>query len=115
MQRAGARGVIVELYPSATGPDTGDRFSLTAFIRRCAERGVLVATATPGAAPSATGAYQTTLAIAQAGGLFLRDMSAEAATVKMMWALAQSQLTQSVRQLMLTPIAGELAPEARER
>ncbi len=27
---AGARGVVIELYPSATGPDIGDRFSLPA-------------------------------------------------------------------------------------
>ena len=109
-QRAGTRGVVVELYPSATGPDTGDRFSLPAFIRRCSERGVIVATAAPGAPPSGAGAYETTLAIAGAGGVFLHDMPIETATVKLMWALAQSQRPQVVRQLMLSPIAGELAP-----
>jgi L-asparaginase/Glu-tRNA(Gln) amidotransferase subunit D len=110
VQRAGVRGVLVELYPAATGPDTGDRFSLPAFIRRCAEQGVIVATSAPGAGRSGAGAYETTLAIADAGGVSLRDMSTEAATVKMMWALAQSQRTDAVVQLMLTPIAGELAP-----
>jgi L-asparaginase/Glu-tRNA(Gln) amidotransferase subunit D len=109
VRRAGVRGVLVELYPAATGPDTGDRFSLPAFIRRCAEQGVIVATTSPYAPPSGAGAYETTLAIAGAGGVSLGDMSTEAATVKLMWALAQSRSTDDVAQLMLSPIAGELA------
>lgn len=116
LQRGGMRGVVVELYPSATGPDTGDRFSLPQFIDRCAARDVIVATTAPGAPPSGAGvgvgAYETTLAIADAGGLNLRDMPTETATVKMMWALAQSQRPQIVGQLLLSPIAGELAPVA---
>jgi L-asparaginase/Glu-tRNA(Gln) amidotransferase subunit D len=114
-QRAGVRGVVVELYPSATGPDTADRFSLPRFIARCAERDVVVATTSPGAPPSGASVYETTVAIADAGGLNLRDMSTETATVKMMWALAQSQRPQDVRRLMLRAIAGELAPTARRR
>ena len=109
MAHGGVRGVVVELYPAATGPDTGDRFSLTAFVRRCAESEVIVAAASPGGARKGQTAYETTLAIANAGALFLADMSVEAATVKLMWALAQSLRPQDVRQLMLTPIAGELA------
>jgi L-asparaginase/Glu-tRNA(Gln) amidotransferase subunit D len=110
VQRGGVRGVLVELYPAATGPDTGDRFSLPRFIRRCAEQGVIVATTSPGAPPSGDGAYETTLAIAGAGAVNLRDMSTEAATVKMMWALAQSKRSDAVVRLMLSPVAGELAP-----
>lgn len=110
VRSGGARGVVVELYPSATGPDTGDRFSLPTFIRSCSERGVIVATASPGAPSSGASAYGTTLAIAEAGGVDLGDMATEAATVKMMWALAQSQRLQIVKQLLLSPIAGELAP-----
>jgi len=37
-------------------------------------------------------------------------MSTEAATVKTMWALAQSPRPQEVRRLLLTPVAGELSP-----
>lgn len=112
VRRGGVRGVVVELYPSATGPDTGDRFSLPAFIRRCAERGVIVATASPGAPPSGASSYETTLAIADAGGVFVHDMTTETATVKMMWALAQSPEREVVRRLLLSPIAGELAPSS---
>jgi L-asparaginase len=115
VQRAGVRGVVVELYPAATGPDTGDRLSLPTFIRRCAERGVVVATSSPGAPASGAGTYETTRAIAAAGAVSLGDMSTETATVKMMWALAQSPRIDTVVQLMLSPIAGELAPASSGR
>ncbi|MHB8233921.1 MAG: asparaginase domain-containing protein [Solirubrobacteraceae bacterium] len=109
---ADARAVIVELYGSATGPATEDRFSLPAFIGACAERGTLVATCSPGAPGAVAGppqAYETTLAIAQAGGVSLRDMTFEAAVVKAMWALAQRTQAAQPAELMLEPIAGELA------
>jgi L-asparaginase len=112
------RAVIVELYGSATGPQGEQRFSLPAFIGACAERDTLVATTAPGAAGVAAGtpvAYETTLAIARAGGVSLRDMTTEAATVKAMWALAQCRRPQQLAELMLAPIAGELAPAAAER
>ena len=115
VRRGDVRGVVVELYPAATGPDTGDRFSLPEFIRRCAARDVVVATASPGAAAPGADAYETTLAIADAGGVSLRGMTTEAATVKMMWALAQSPRPRDVGRLMLSPIAGELSPAPPER
>ena len=115
--RGGVRAVIVELYASATGSDTADRFSLPTFIRACAERATIVATTTPGGPggpSSATGVYATTLAIEQAGAVSLGDMTTEAATAKAMWALAQSEHPQDVVELMSEPIAGELAsPDLR--
>jgi L-asparaginase len=111
--RARTRAVIVELYASATGPDTGDRFSLPAFIVACAAHGALVATTTPGAPgpppPASPDSYETTAAIAAAGGISLGDMTTEAATVKLMWALAQANSSRDVAELLLEPIAGELA------
>jgi L-asparaginase type I len=109
--RAGdTRAVLVELYASATGPDTRDRFSLPAFIRSCAELGVLVATTVSNpVSRHAASVYETTLAIEDAGAMFLRDMIPEAAVVKLMWALAQEAEPQQVRDLMLTPIAGEIS------
>jgi L-asparaginase len=115
--RAGLRAVVVELYASATGPDTAERFSLPAFIRRCAERDVVVATTVPGGAgpvaEARAGTYETSVAIAEAGGVSLRDMSTEAATVKAMWALAQSDRPEDVSELLLAPIAGELSVPAQ--
>ena len=103
------RGVVIELYASATGPDTGDQFSVPTFIRRCVERNIIVTTAVSQTAVNNGNTYETTVAIKQAGGLFLRDMLPETATVKLMWALAQSENPDVVRKLMLTPIAGELS------
>jgi L-asparaginase len=113
VERDGVRAVVVELYASATGPDTADRFSLPVFVRACAARGTLVATTTsgaPGPPPSSPDSYETTAAIAQAGAVSLGDMSTEAATVKAMWALAAAADARELAQLMLEPIAGELAP-----
>jgi L-asparaginase type I len=103
------RGVVIELYASATGPDTGDQFSVPNFIRRCVEENIIVTTAVSQTAVNNGNTYETTVAIKQAGGLFLRDMLPETATVKLMWALAQSENPDVVRKLMLTPIAGELS------
>jgi L-asparaginase type I len=104
----GIRGVVIELYASATGPDTEDQFSLTKFIRQCTEKDIVVGT-TVARAPKTNGkTYETTVAIHRAGGLFLRDMLPETATVKMMWALAQTDKSRAVADLMLRPIAGEI-------
>lgn len=105
---ADARGVVVELYASATGPDTGDRFSLPLFIRRCRANGVVVATAIAIAPENAGNIYETTVAIEDAGGIYMGDMLPEVATVKLMWALAQVNSLDGLTSLMLTPIAGEL-------
>jgi L-asparaginase type I len=104
----GARAVVVELYASATGPDLGGNHSLPDFIRRCAERGVPVLT-TVSIAPDQEGnPYETTVAIAAAGGVFLDGMLPETATVKLMWALAQHDDPEDVKRLMTTPIAGDM-------
>lgn len=107
------RGVVIELYASATGPHTDDRYSLPVFIRRCVERGVTVATTVPAAPEGPSNVYETTLAIAEAGGVFLLDMLPETATAKLMWALAQRDDMRSVQELMLTPIAGEIGDGRR--
>jgi L-asparaginase type I len=106
------RGVVIELYASATGPDTSDRFSVTRFIRRCSDHGVIGGTTVAESPVSNGKTYETTVAIQAAGGVFLRDMLPETATVKMMWALGQSaeRNVEQVRDLMLRPIAGEMKP-----
>lgn len=102
------RGVVIELYPSATGPDTQDQFSVPRFIARCAERDVVVAT-TIAEAPEKNGkTYETTIAIRKAGGVLLEDMTSETATVKLMWALAQRSQPDDVSELMRRSIAGEI-------
>jgi L-asparaginase/Glu-tRNA(Gln) amidotransferase subunit D len=100
----GIRGVVVELYASATGPHTHDRYSLPEFISRCAEEEIPVVTTVNIAPDEPANLYETTLAIADAGGLSLEGILPETATVKLMWALAQGK---EPGELMQTPIAGE--------
>jgi L-asparaginase type I len=102
------RGVVIELYPSATGPDTQDQFSVPMFIARCAERDVVVVTTTAEAPEKSGRAYETTIAIKRAGGILLEDMTSETATVKLMWALAQCSQQSDVSELMQRSIAGEI-------
>jgi L-asparaginase/Glu-tRNA(Gln) amidotransferase subunit D len=109
--RAGkVRGVVLELYASATGPtETDDRFSITRFIERCSQESIAVVT-TVAESPEPNGkTYETTIAIEQAGGRFLAHVLPETATVKMMWALGQTDDPDEVRDLMSRPIAGEFA------
>jgi L-asparaginase len=111
--KAGAlHGVVVELYASATGPtDTDDRrFSLPWFIEECAANNVVVATTVSEVSAKNGKTYATTLAIKRAGGVFLDDMTTETATVKLMWALAQTSGIEAVCELMRRPIAGEIDP-----
>jgi L-asparaginase type I len=103
------RGVVIDLYASATGPagpDADNRLSIPEFVRKCVARDVIIAT-TVDAAP-VINKYETTLAIEGAGALFLSDMLPETAIVKLMWALAQHGEADAVRQLMLQSIAGEI-------
>jgi L-asparaginase/Glu-tRNA(Gln) amidotransferase subunit D len=108
-------GVVLELYASATGPDTDDRYSVPRFVERCASSKIPVVTAIPSVPKSNGKTYETTLAIKEAGAIFVRDMLPETAAVKLMWVLGQyhdreSVDLSSVERLMLTPIAGELKP-----
>lgn len=109
VRAAGQRGVVVELYASATGPMASKSRSLPCFISRCTDASIVVAT-TIFMAPARPGhLYESTVATREAGGIFLEDMLPEVATVKLMWALGQSEDHDSVVRLMATPVAGELS------
>lgn len=111
VRAGGLRGVVIELYASATGPtDTDRRFSLPWFIEECVSNDVVVATTVSEVPPKNGKTYETTLAIKRAGGVFLDDMTPETATVKLMWALAQTSTVDAVCELMRRPIAGEIDP-----
>lgn len=111
--KSNIRGVMIELYASATGPDNADRFSVPKFIRRCLAQDILVVTTVDAARDAVANKYETTLAIERAGALYVRDMLPETAIVKLMWTLAQRDDIHAVRQLMLQPIAGEIDAAAQ--
>lgn len=105
----GMRGVVIELYPSATGPDLSDAFSLPRFIRLAVRSGVLVVTTQADSPRHELPDYPSTLAIREAGGLFLSDCLPETALTKLMWALGQSKDIKIVSALMERSLADELA------
>jgi L-asparaginase/Glu-tRNA(Gln) amidotransferase subunit D len=101
------RGVVVELYASATGPAVNGPYSLPAFVVACVKRGVSVFTALGAAPEDDIRQYESGLATAAAGASFLHEMIPETAVVKLMWSLAQGP-AEDVTATMLTPISGEL-------
>ncbi|MHB8262932.1 MAG: asparaginase [Acidimicrobiales bacterium] len=103
----GYRGVVVELYPSATGPDHDNRLSLDGFTQMCTDEGVVVVGVVREGLPLSSGPYESTRRFTEAGGMLLGNILPETATVKVMWALGQSRSFEAVRQLIRTAIAGE--------
>lgn len=101
-------GIVVELYASATGPDLSNGISLPRFVARCSERGIVVTTTLAEAPRGHTNVYESTVAIRDAGAVFLEDLLPETATVKLMWALAQVREPRAIEKLMRQPIAGEV-------
>jgi L-asparaginase/Glu-tRNA(Gln) amidotransferase subunit D len=106
LSRSEARGLVIELYASATGPATAE-YSLPLMVERCVTSGVpvVVTTATP-LVPSHQ-FHETTMMIANAGAIFLQGMLPETATVKLMWALAQGGDAEELVSLLREEIAGE--------
>lgn len=104
----GIRGIVIELYPSFTASERGERYSLRRFVARCAEHGCLVFAAVgkhPAGRPSA---YETTSALT-GDDVHVVDMIPETATVKLMLALGASDDPDRVREIMDTEMAGEFA------
>lgn len=104
----GIRGVVIELYPSFTASERGERYSLRRFVARCAEHGCLVFAAVgkhPAGRPSA---YETTSALT-GDEIHVVDMIPETATVKLMLALGSTDDPVRVREIMDTEMAGEFA------
>lgn len=113
IRAAAIRGLVVELYASATGPMREPTHSLPSFARACKCDGVLVVTTCPPSAVEETPRqvateYPSFVALRDAGAVFLPNTLTETATVKLMWALAQSSDPVIVRRLMRESIAHEV-------
>lgn len=107
----GIAGVVVELYPSGTGPQMGGgpgALSLGDFVRACREHGAVVVATVANAPAGPRNHYESTVALEEAGALFTRDMLPETALVKLMWLLGHYKADEA-RDLVLAPcVAGEL-------
>jgi L-asparaginase/Glu-tRNA(Gln) amidotransferase subunit D len=102
--RGGTRGVVVELYPTGTGPTVQGTSSLSDFIRRCDENGIIVVTTASKLPGDGASAYETFADIREAGAVFDGGLIFEAAIAKLMWALAQTQSPGRTKQLVLEPL-----------
>ncbi len=102
--RGGTRGVVVELYPTGTGPTLRGTSSLPDFVRRCDENGIIVLTTASKLPGDAASAYETFAGIRDAGAVFDGALIFEAAIAKLMWALAQTPSPEKTKQLVLEPL-----------
>lgn len=104
----GIRGVVIELYPSFTASERGERYSLQRFTERCTETGCLVFAAVgkhPAGRPSV---YETTSALGRSD-VHVVSMIPETATVKLMLALGSTEDAGRVIEIMDAEFAGEFA------
>ena len=104
----GIRGIVIELYPSFTASERGERYSLRRFVERCGETGCLVFAAVgkhPAGRPSV---YETTSALGR-DHIHVVSMIPETATVKLMLALGSTGDPGRVVEIMDTEYAGEFA------
>jgi L-asparaginase/Glu-tRNA(Gln) amidotransferase subunit D len=108
MVQAKIRGVVLELYPSFTGPTGRSRFSASRFVKACTARDIPVVAAVANEPAGKLNLYESRIGLEAAGAQVLH-MLPETATVKLMWALGARRKRQSVLDLMSTQIANEMA------
>ncbi len=104
----GIRGVVIELYPSFTASERGERYSLHQFVGRCAEHGCQVFAAVGKHPQGMPSVYETTSALAHED-IHLVSMIPETATVKLMLALGSTDDPERALEIMDTEFAGEFA------
>ncbi len=102
------RGVVLELYPSVTGPAGESGLSVVRFAERCGAHGVPVVATTATPVGRGFARYESTVAL-EATGAEILPMLPETATVKMMWALGAGGKRDAVLDLMRTEVAGEMS------
>lgn len=111
IERKGYRGVVLQLYPSGTGPEHDNPSSPTSlpkFIQQCTEREIVVVGTVPVGPSLKTNHYESTLALLNAGAVLSRYLLPETALVKLMWLLARSDDCAWVKNMMVRSIAGEI-------
>ncbi len=97
------RGVVVRMYPCATGPSLEPSHGLGHFTERCVAAGITVVAAVDHFVAHAP-TYPSLLEMLAAGALFADDTIPEAAFVKLCWAIEQGR-QRAVHQHFLEPVA----------
>jgi len=100
------QGVIIETFGSGNAPNRSD---LLRVLRDACERGVVVVAISQCAKGTFSNAYETGIALLQAGVIAGGDMTPECALTKLGYLLSKPELSsEQVRELMQKPLRGEL-------
>lgn len=103
--RAAPRGIVLAAFGVGTVPTR--KRALAPVVRRAVEGGVPVVVVNQRAGRVDLGLYENSLALADAGAIPGGEMSTEAATVKLMSALARCERDDALRAFLMRDVAGE--------
>lgn len=103
-------GVVLETYGSGNAPDNNPDF--LRVLREASDRGVVLVNCTQCHRGTVTSDYAAGNSLSEAGVIGGRDMTPEAALIKLSWLLSQDLSRDEVKELIPKSIRGELT-EAR--
>lgn len=106
----GMEGLVLETYGTGNGPDRPD---LLQALRAASDSGVVIVNVSQCARATVLPSYAAGRALADAGVVSGRDMTAEAALTKLSWLASQDLPPDRVRRGMTTNLRGELTPPSR--
>lgn len=107
VQRPGVRGLILQTYGAGNPPDANKQF--IEVLEHASASGVITLNVTQCAYGSVSqGAYATGATLNRIGVIAGADLTLEAAFTKLHFLLSQHESADTVRQALITPLAGEM-------
>jgi L-asparaginase len=107
----GCKGIVVESFGAGNVPSAGR--DIAQGVRRSVRRGIpVVARSQCLRGKVDLSAYETGMAMMDAGAISAGDMTTEAAVAKLMWVLGKTSETREIGRLFLTDCAGEISEGA---
>jgi len=106
----GMQGLVLETYGAGNGPDRPD---LLGALREASDAGVVIVNVSQCPRATVKPSYAAGQALAEAGVVSGRDMTAEAALTKLSWLASQDLSPETMRRRMTADLRGELTPPSR--
>lgn len=106
LEGGGYKGIVIELYPSFTGPDRRSGESIVELAQRCGRSDIPVVAAVASMPNGRVSEYSSSRALRREG-VVLTTMLPETALVKLMLALGSTSDVFAVRSLLREPLGGE--------
>ena len=104
------KGIVIETFGAGNIP--GDGHALLPIIRRASENGSVIAVCSQCPEGSVSlGAYETSMALKQAGAVSGMDLTTEAAVAKLYYLFSCGCDNETVRRLMGEDLRGEMSGE----